>query len=494
MEFFSAVVGKIGEKIIEKVTDHFFTRIVNGVLDTVAHRAPASDIWFKSTTDYENFESRRLVFEEIIEALRDDKIYIIGIHGAAGVGKTKMAEEISKRAKENKLFDEVAMTSVSQNPDVRKIQGELADCLDLKLDSETEIGRASQLCKRLQNGKKIIVIIDDVWNQINLKEIRIPFVDNIKGCKIVLTSRSSSVCHQIGVQKCVPIGFLPEHEAWDLFEKKVKNSIDSPEMESVAKENKETWEDALEQLRNSRLSNIEGMEVHSRIELSYKFLKSADVKSCFLLCCLFQEDTQISIDDLVRYGVGMRFLRNLDTMEKARNRVHMLVDTLKISSLLLEGRDEDFVKMHDVIRDVAISIASKEEYGFLVTTGAEKWLEKDEYERCKVLSLWSKNIYELPDELECPELHTLVLDCNNPSLKVPNGFFNGMKKLNVLHLSNMHISSLPKLVNLRMLCLNNCRFVDMALLIKELPKLEILSLVGSSIKELVPEIRQLTHL
>ncbi|KAA8535569.1 hypothetical protein F0562_030572 [Nyssa sinensis] len=451
MEVFSAVV----EKIVEKVTDHFFTRIVNGVLDTVAHHAPPYDIWFKSTTIYESFESRRLVFEEIMEALRDDKIYIIGIHGTGGVGKTKMAEEIGKQAKENKLFDKVAMTSVSQNPDVRKIQGELADCLRLKLDSETEIGRA-------------------------------------------------------------------EHEAWDLFNKKVKNSIDSSEMESVAKEvcrecagmplailvvggvlmnykNKETWEDALEQLRNSRLSNIEGMEamVCSPIELSYKFLESADVKACFLLCCLFQEDAQISIDDLVRYGVGMRFLRNLDTMEKARNRVHMLVDTLKTSSLLLEGKDKNLVKMHDVIRDVAISIASKEEYGFLVTTSGKEWPEKDEYERCKVLSLWSNNIYELPNELECPELHTLVLDCNKPSLKVPNGFFNGIKKLNVLHLSNMHISSLPKLVNLRMLCLNNCRFVDMALLIKELPKLEILSLVDSRIKEmeeLAPEIRQLTHL
>ncbi|KAA8529338.1 hypothetical protein F0562_033863 [Nyssa sinensis] len=510
---------RLGKEAKKKVIA--VTRLkANGKFDTVAHRAPASDIWFKSTTDYENFESRRLIFKEIMEALRDDKIYIIGIQGAGGVGKTKMAEEIGKKAKENKLFDEVAMTSVSQNPDVRKIQGELADCLYLKLDSETEIGRAGQLCKRLQSGKKIIVIIDDVWKQINLKEVGIPFVDNIKGCKIVLTSRSSSVCHQMGVQKCVPIRFLSEHEAWALFKKKVKNSIDSLEMESIAKEvcrecaglplailavggvlmnhkNKEKWEDALEQLKNSRLNNIEGMEVPSCIELSYKFLKSADLKLCFLLCCLFQENTQISIDDLVRYGVGMRFLGNLDTMEKARNRVHVLVDTLKTSSLLLEGRDENLVKMHDVIRDVAISIASKEEYRFLVTTGAKEWPEKDEYERCKVLSLWSKNIYELPDELECPELHTLVLDCNNPSLKVPNGFFNRMKKLNVLHLSNMHILSLPKLVNLRMLCLNNCKFVDMALLIKELPKLEILSLVDSSIKELeelAPEIRQLTHL
>ncbi|KAA8525920.1 hypothetical protein F0562_007980 [Nyssa sinensis] len=477
------------------------------------------DVRSRYRLNYENFESRRLVFEEIMEALRDDKIYIIGIYGEGGVGKTKMAEEIGKQAKENKLFDEVAMTSVSQNLDVRRIQGELAACLNLKLDLEAENAREGQLCNRLQNGRKIIVIIDDVWDQINLKEIGIRFADNIKGCKIVLTSRNSRVCHQMGVQKCVRIGFLSEHEAWALFKEKVKNSIDSPEMESVAKKvcsecaglplailaiggvlmiykKKETWEDALEQLRNSRLSNIEGMEamVRSRIELSYNFLESVDVKSCFLLCCLFQEDTQISIDDLVRYGVGMRFLRNLDTMEKARNRVHMLVDTLKTSSLLLEGRDENLVKMHDVIRDVAISIASKEEYGFLVTTGAKKWPKKEEYEHCKVLSLWSKNIYELPDELECPELHTLVIDCNNPSLKVPNGFFNGMKKLNVLHLSNMHISSLPKLVNLRMLCLNNCRFVDMALLIKELPKLEILSLVDSSIEELAPEIRQLTHL
>ncbi|KAA8529933.1 hypothetical protein F0562_034463 [Nyssa sinensis] len=117
----------------------------------------------------ERFESRALVFQDIVKALRDDEIYMVGIYGAGGVGKTRMAEEIGKQAAQDKLFDEVAMASVSQDLDVRKIQGLLADCLNLKLDLETEIGRAGQLCNRLKNGRQIIVIIDDVWNQINLK-------------------------------------------------------------------------------------------------------------------------------------------------------------------------------------------------------------------------------------------------------------------------------------------------------------------------------------
>ncbi|XP_059659075.1 probable disease resistance protein At4g27220 [Cornus florida] len=509
--------GRKKMKVVSKLLE-------DGIFDTVGHPAPIMDIWYTSTTDYEGFESRELVFKEIMEALKDDESYKIGVYGMPGVGKTRMVEEVAKQAKKEKLFDEVAKTVISENPDLKSIQEELADCLNMTFNKETQGGRKGQLHNRLKNGNKILVIIDDVWNdQIKLEEIGIPSTgDQTKGCKIVLTSRRDEMCKEMEVEKNFPIGLLSEAEAWSLFKKTVGDSTESPEMHSVAEkvcrecdrlplailtvgaalkdENKHAWDDAIEQLRNSKGGNIEGVttKLYSRIELSYRYLEQADERSCFLHCCLFREDAEISIDDLLRYGVGTRFLQGMNTLKKARDRTRVLVETLKKSYLLLEGKNENFFKMHDVIRHVAISIASREEHAFLVKTGVQEWPEEDEYKCCSSISLRSKNIRELPRNLKCPELLTLVLECNNPSVlevpKVPISFFKGMEKLEVLDLCNMRVLTLPSsLKNLRMLRLVDCQLVNLAF-VKELKNLEILSVSDFDLKELAQGIGQLTRL
>lgn len=173
-----------------------------------------------------------------------------------------------------------------------------------------------------------------------------------------------------------------------------------------------------------------------------------------------------------------------------------MVDVLNESCLLLDGMNKNVVKMHNVIRDVAITIA-EEDKGYLVKHVIKKWPEKDTYEHYSAISLrLTTNIQELPDVLECTRLHTLVLKCRDSSpTDVKNSFFNGVENnVEILDLSEMSLqsfsSSLPRLVKLRMLCLNGLSR-DIALL-GRLKNLEILSLHG--IEELAPEIRELTSL
>ncbi|KAI8006317.1 Disease resistance protein RPS2 [Camellia lanceoleosa] len=179
--------------------------------------------------------------------------------------------------------------------------------------------------------------------------------------------------------------------------------------------------------------------------------------------------------------------QDLNTFDEVTNRVLAMVDVLKTSCLLLDDTDESVVKMHDIIRDVSISIA-EDEKRYLVKHGIEKWPVKGRYEHYSAISLrFTANIHEFPNELECRGLHTLVLACSNDSpTDFPNNFFNGMENnLEVLDLSEMPIkslpSSLPTLVKLRMLCLNGGRLMkEIALLgiLGSLRNLEILSLTG----------------
>ncbi|CAL5394118.1 unnamed protein product [Camellia sinensis] len=106
----------------------------SGNFRTVAHPKPfAQELQFPSSSaNYANFESRELVFNNIMV--------------------TTMVEEIGKKVK-NGLFDEVVMAVVSQDANVSNIQGQLAVCLNMELKGETEVEKANKLWNRLNNGK-----------------------------------------------------------------------------------------------------------------------------------------------------------------------------------------------------------------------------------------------------------------------------------------------------------------------------------------------------
>ena len=467
-----------------------------------------------------DFESRTKTLKEVLEALRDDKINMIAICGMRGIGKTTMAKMVKKRAKDDKLFDEVGIV---QTLDLKKIQDQIAEMLGLKFDEKYPLARAKRLKKRLMDSKSILIILDDVWDALDLEAVGIPYGGQYNSCKILLTSIREEACTQMKSQKIFKIEVLSEEEAWNLFREMAGNCIDTPNLhpiaEAIAKEcgglpiaivtvgralekkSEVEWSAALQQLKNAIPKNIPGLDskVYSCIELSYSSLKSDEAKSCFLLCCLFPE--HIFIEFLVRYGVGQRLFTKIDTVAEARNRFHAILKNLKRSFLLLDSEEgEQFVKMHDVVRDVATSIA--ENQGILVRYNEkmEEWPEKDLCERSTAISLVSKELKRHPDGLECPKLELLQLHlCGNHTWQtlLPPNLFKGMNSLKVLSLLGMSLPSLPQSIhffeNLRTLELFDCELADVSA-IGELSKLEILSIIGSRIKKLPGEIGYLSHL
>ena len=277
------------------------------------------------------------------------------------------------------------------------------------------------------------------------------------------------------------------------------------------------WRNALEELKRSAPTNIRGMikNVYTCLELSYNHLASDEVKSFFLLCGLLG-DLDISLDDLLKYGVGLDLFDYMDSLEKARDKVVTLVKILKASSLLLDGQylktsslyfvEEEgngYVRMHDIIRDVAKSIASKDPHRFLVKedVSLQEWEKRGGVlNNCNGMSLTCTRVQELPKRLVCPKLGFFLLDCSCNPLKIPDTFFEEMKEVRVLSLSASNLTRLPSsllfLSNLRTLCLFGwfwSMFKDTKVL-GELNKLQILNIVGYESAELPKEMMQLTDL
>ena len=398
---------------------------------------PRPWLGFAPLRGYEALESRTRILNEIMKALRDDDFNMIGIWGMGGVGKSILAEQAASQAFEEKLFDNVVRAHVSLTPDVRNIQQEIADKLYLQLDEETELGRASQLSHKLKAQKRILIILDDIWKELDLREVGIPWGEEHRGCKIVLTSRNRDVLllqsrnfQGRGTQRNFLVEHLSEEEAWRLFKKKAGDSTERPDLQSIAIEvAKECaglpfaivavakalrnmslykWKDALQQLKRSVKTSIRGIDeiIYSSLKSSYEHLSNNEARSLFLLCGLLGY-RDIPMGHLLKYSIGLALLEGVDTLEKGTDKLHWLVDHLRASSLLLHAEDNNYVRMHDVVRDVAVEIASKDHHWFGLREGVrlKDWSKMEEPEECFGISLNCKTVYELPEGLVCPKLN-----------------------------------------------------------------------------------------
>ncbi|KAJ4721055.1 Disease resistance protein [Melia azedarach] len=517
-------------------------------LDTVSyHRAPERIGIKNAVGDYQQFDSRMEVFQDVMEALQDSKLNMIGVYGMGGVGKTMLIKEVARKVTEEKLFDKVVMAEVTLNPELKSIQDKIAYGLGFTFGQHESVDeKADKLHQWLKKERRVLVILDNIWEELKLEAVGIPFGNDEKEgcsvrqqecngeerkdgqCTILLTSRSRHVlCNEMNSQKNFLIEVLSFEEAMSLFLKIVgDHSMKTSDFEPLAVDivekcgglpiaiktiatalkNKSLsfWKDALYRLNNLNPRDIQGMNknVYSTIELSYDFLESEEAKSMFKLCGLQITGSQLVIDDLIKYGVGLDMFENVYTMEATRNRVCTLIDNLKDSCLLLEDDDENFVSMHDIIHVVALSIA--EENLMFNILSVDEWRTVRENVISKdptVISIACRGgNYQLPERLECSKLKMfglfLMEDC---SLEIPDLLFDGMAELRVLDLTEIHLRSLPSslgfLSNLRTLCLDWCVFGDADVaIVGQLKNLEILSFCGSDLKQLPREIGQLIQL
>ncbi|KAL5704835.1 hypothetical protein ACHQM5_023206 [Ranunculus cassubicifolius] len=494
-------LGRKAQKTIEVIQR--ISEEGSGFGANVSYRKPTQSLNLVGTEDFNAFASRDSTAKEILKAILDDATNLLGVHGMPGVGKTALIKAIAKQVKEEQLFQEVVVVVVSQNPSLIKLQGDIAEKLDLSLDGDNLSTRAERLSERLnQDTKTTLVILDDVWESIKLSEVGIPYKNKGKCCKVVFTTRFGDVCDKIEADTKIEVAVLPEKDSWFLFQQKTGNVEDSSLARDLLNEckglplaiitlglalrNKDAivWEDALKQLRKSIYKGMSS--VISSIKLSYDFLESEAVKICFLFCCLFPEDHVIELEELLTYVMGEKLLEDVDTYDEARGRLHSIVDILASSGLLLKDEDGD-ITMHDVVRDTAISIAM-EEQRHIVKAGMNlsEWPDM-KLGNCKRLSMMYNWIEWLPiTPIKAPHLQALFLNGNKNLKVLPSDVFAEMKSLMTLDLSNTSIESLPPslsfLQNLRTLLLNETHLSNLSP-IEKLENLEVLSL--SSCKKII---------
>ncbi|KAK3419783.1 hypothetical protein EUGRSUZ_G00550 [Eucalyptus grandis] len=518
------IQGLIDRKPFGEVYDDPPPGLVDGTSDVISSAGDRGD-----TT----FDSRASILEDIMNALYDEEHKVIGVYGPGGVGKTTLLEEVNKKLrKEGRPFNMIVKAKVSQTPDLNDIQYQIADDLNLNLkDKQSQQGRRDLLFQRLQKdpNEKVLIILDDLWKEFDLKEVGIPSGDESRGCKLLLTSRFKNVLEQM---KCdTPIFHLEglkNDEAFRLFEKMVGDRLkDNEQLKTIAdqvvkklaglplliisvasflKEKDEcAWRNAQIEIDESNKEKKETI-----VKLSYNHLKSEDAKTLFLLCGLIGGTIQVETLLVLGMGLGL-FGEFRRTMQDSRDRLNTILDELRSACLLLDGGDDkNDVTIHDLYSEVVVSTPFRGQDSLIMNSNYGSW-SKEKLEKCWAICLADVDQKRLDELMKCrslPDLKILMLSqpegwrwkqVHEREVGDCSGLldFTYMEELPVLYFCSMHIARFPRsikiLKNLHSLYLDHCNVDDVAIL-GELEALQILSLVGCALSRLPKEIRNLTSL
>ncbi|XP_026420335.1 disease resistance protein SUMM2-like [Papaver somniferum] len=393
-------------------------------------------------------------------------VRVIGLHGMGGVGKTTLIMNLNNEfLKRNHPFDSVIWAVVSKDFDVKNIQNQIGKSLGLSWSEETIDDRAKDLTQVLKN-KKFVLFLDDIWKRVDLQIIGIQSQELTKS-RVVFSTRCESVCGCMKADEIIKVNCLDWNDSWRLFQQNVGQRALSFHTDvsnlskKVAKEclglplaliaigrtmatklTLQEWKHAHNVLKKSA-SEFSGMvdEVLVILKFSYDNLQNEKLKSCFLCCSLYPEDYLIGKDKLIRLWLGEGFLDEVDDMDEAYTEGHDVIDSLKSARLLENGPCnccmEDSVKMHDVVHDLAIWIASDiwERKGKHLAVQAGSKLKLREWKKAEKISLIGNiSIKQLSGAPNCLYLSTLLLQSSNVRT-ISDDFFQCMPMLKVLDMS-----------------------------------------------------------
>ncbi|WJX80928.1 Ulp1 peptidase [Trifolium repens] len=465
--------------------------------------------------------------KKVLKHLDDDKVFVIGIYGMGGVGKTLLATLVKNEVKRKTTFNDVFWVTVSDNTNISKLQHDIAKRIGVKLDEDDERIRADNLSSALEKKGKSILILDDAWKYIDLEKVGIH--PEVNGIKVILTTRLKHVCHQMD---CLPNHIIQmepletyygEDEDWRLFEVKLGHNGTpitlSPEIEKIAKDivsscgdlplgisviartmkgidDIHQWKHALNKLENFEMGPEVEEEVLKVLKRSYDNLMDKDLQNSFLSCVLFYKGDK---DELIMKLVDNGQINKNMCLEEIFNEGHTILNKLEAHSLI--SVYQDWVFTYPLVRSMAYYIMKESQRNVIVNDRSTKiprshgWATDLELVNIRSYGIDANSEGLSPN---CPKLSTLMMNYMSNS-HLPESFFKYMNSLTILDLSyNKRLESLPNsITNLRSLVsliLKGCDSLEHVPPLGELITLSRLVISNTSIEEPPQGLEKLIHL
>lgn len=235
-----------------------------------------------------------------------------------------------------------------------------------------------------------LLILDDVWNTNRDKwlELKAFLMGGAKGSKIVVTTRSKLVASIMGISPAYELGGLSHEECLSLLVKCAFRDGQGKQYPNLVEIGKDiikkcggvplavrtlggllylkTDEHDWVSVRDNEIWKLEQKEddILPALKLSYDELPF-DLKQCFAFCSLFPKDYKFSNLELIQMWMAQGLIPSSQQNQEVED-----IGNRYINELLLRCFFEDVVeeiqrvwyyfKMHDLVHDLALSVAQPE--------------------------------------------------------------------------------------------------------------------------------------
>ncbi|CAI0461787.1 unnamed protein product [Linum tenue] len=302
---------------------------------------------------------------------------VIPIVGMGGVGKTTLAQIVYNDNVVRERFDLMAWVCVSKEADVSEVTKDILEEVTGRKCFSTTLNQLQVMLKEKLNGKKFLLVLDDVWNDkyAHWDILLRPLKSGTEGSKVVVTTRHETVASVMGTVVAYHLRELSDDDCWCLFLKHVFEEGKSGrhiELELIgremvrkcrglplaaktlagllrAKTDVAEWERVLK----SDMWDLSNEDILPALRLSYHYLPS-HLKQCFAYCALFPKDYVFEKEELVLLWMAEDFLvlgKECKTMEEVGG--EYFHDLVARSFFQRSSVYPSCFIMHDLVNDLA---------------------------------------------------------------------------------------------------------------------------------------------
>ncbi|XP_037446232.1 disease resistance protein RPM1-like isoform X2 [Triticum dicoccoides] len=458
------------------------------------------------------------------DGLEQSNSKVTMVWGMPGVGKTTLVAHVYGTIKEN--FDAAAWVTVSESYNIedllKKIAGQYGIAVDI---ANVEMRGLAESIHNFLQGKKYILVLDDVWAERFLLEIRNFFPASNCASRFVITSRKQAVLTTRESAFAIHLGPLQEHHSWLLFCKGAFGNADDKEcpleLQEVARKfiakseglpiaitcigrllsrklpTSAEWEDVYRGLDLQLVKDVIP-DAHMILKVSLEDL-SYDLKNCFLHCALSPEDFELKRKSIVRQWIAAGFITEKDERKTVEEVAEGYLAEL-VNRSLLQVVERNYVgqlkhcRMHDVIRLLALNKAMVECFGKVYNGPADGAFSVDGARR---ISIQGKTLEHL-SRSGATQLRALHVIDNYIDIDLLKTILTSSSLLSMLNLQGTWINVLPNevfdLFNLRYLGLRDTEIKSLPEALGRLQSLEVLDAACSKLEYLPKSVVKLQKL
>ncbi|XP_021753573.1 putative disease resistance protein RGA3 [Chenopodium quinoa] len=460
-------------------------------------------------------EDKRIVIDMLLDSSVAEDVSFVTIVGMGGLGKTTLAQLVYNDETIEREFPLKMWVCVFNDFHTKLLHKILTSVTNQTDHGGLEMEQLQRRLRQELEGKKYLLVLDDVWNEDFNKwhKLKILLIGGGRGSRVIVTTRSKRVADMVGNRYMFELHGLSERDSWNLFERMTletgQDEIE-PYLVNTGKEIVQKCanvplairvvgsllrgqaESRWRFLKNTALANIEPDEndIVRALKISYYYLPY-HLKSCFSYCAVFPKHYKIKKEDLISLWMAQGFIVPLggESLEDAGEEYFMnLLQRCFFQDVERADNGEILTcKMHDLIHDLAKEVAGAEILSFSYNTSyfdkktrhlfVNSTVGRKDFRRYlttmkrmrTILNIGYPNPLERPDVLLPKVRYLRVLDLHGASFqKLPN-MIGELLHLRYLDLScNRSLSVLPlcitELYNLQTFLLRGCESL------KELPR------------------------